>query len=60
MSRNGFLAQNTEGYFYAFISINAQNLAQLMLIAFMFDQMQHLLSPLFNKALVICKSKKML
>ncbi len=38
----------------------AQNLAQLMLIAFMFDQMQHLLSPLFNKALVICKSKKML
>lgn len=38
----------------------AQNLAQLMLIAFMFDQIQHLLSPLFNKALVICKSKKML
>jgi hypothetical protein len=38
----------------------AQNLAQLMLIAFNFDQMQHLLSPLFNKALIICKSKKML
>jgi DDE_Tnp_1-associated len=38
----------------------AQNLAQLMLIAFNFDQIQHLLSPLFNKALIICKSKKML
>jgi len=38
----------------------AQNLAQLMLIAFTFDQIQHLLSPLFNKALIICKSKKML
>jgi hypothetical protein len=38
----------------------AQNLAQLMLIAFTFDQMQHLLSPLFNKALTVCKSKKML
>jgi hypothetical protein len=36
----------------------AQNLAQLMLIAFNFDQIQHLLSPLFNKALIICKSKK--
>lgn len=38
----------------------AQNLAQLMLIAFTFDQIQHLLSPLFSKALIICKSKKML
>lgn len=38
----------------------AQNLAQLMLLAFTFDQIQHLLSPLFNKALVVCKSKKML
>ena len=38
----------------------AQNLAQLMLIAFMFDQIQQLLSPLFNKALLICKSKKIL
>ena len=38
----------------------AQNLAQLMLIAFNLDQIQHLLSPLFNKALIICKSKKML
>lgn len=38
----------------------AQNLAQLMLIAFMFDQMQHLLSSLFQKALTIVKSKKML
>jgi hypothetical protein len=38
----------------------AQNLAQLMLIAFMFDQIQHLLSSLFQKALTIVKSKKML
>lgn len=38
----------------------AQNLAQLMLIAFMFDQMQHLLSSLFQRALVVVKSKKML
>ena len=38
----------------------AQNLAQLMLLAFTFDQIQHLLSPLFNQALTQTQSKKML
>jgi hypothetical protein len=38
----------------------AQNLAQLMLIAFLFDQIQQILSPLFGRALLITKSRKML
>lgn len=38
----------------------AQNFAQLMLLAFLFDQIQHIIDPLFRKALIICKSKKVL
>jgi hypothetical protein len=38
----------------------AQNFAQLMLLAFLFDQIQQVLDPLFGKALLVCKSKKML
>lgn len=38
----------------------AQNFAQLMLLAFLFDQIQHIIDPLFGKALLICKSKKLL
>lgn len=38
----------------------AQNFAQLMLLAFLFDQIQQIIDPLFGKALLACKSKKLL
>ena len=38
----------------------AQNFAQLMFLAFLFDQIQQILDPLFKKALVICATKKLL
>ena len=38
----------------------AQNFAQLMFLAFLFDQIQQILDPLFKKALSICSTKKLL
>lgn len=38
----------------------AQNFAQLMFLAFLFDQIQQLLDKLFTKALNICATKKLL
>ena len=38
----------------------SQNFAHLMFLAFMFDQIQQILDPLFQKALTICATKKLL
>ena len=56
LKNQGYQYAHNFGHGKKFLS---QNFAQLMLLAFMFDQVQQILDPLFQKALTICKTKKL-
>ena len=57
LKNQGYQYEHNFGHGSKFLS---QNFAQLMLLAFLFDQIQQILDPLFKKALTICASKKLL
>ena len=56
LKNQGYQYEHNFGHGKKFLS---QNFAQLMLLAFMFDQIQQILDPLFQKALTVCKTKKL-
>ena len=57
LKNQGYQYEHNFGHGKKFLS---QNFAQLMILAFLFDQIQQILDPLFKKSLTICKSKKLL
>ncbi len=57
LKNQGYQYEHNFGHGKKFLS---QNFAQLMILAFLFDQIQQILDPLFKKALRICASKKLL
>lgn len=57
LKNQGYQYEHNFGHGKKYLS---QNFAQLMLLAFMFDQIQQILDPLFQRALTISKTKKLL
>jgi len=57
LKNQGYQYEHNFGHGKKYLS---QNFSQMMMLAFLFDQIQQLLDPIFKQAVLICKTKKLL